>query len=67
MIRFNSQLHFLHVLNDAKPKARRSLLASASDELITAIAECAFNRLNRNHKLTKEEKKKFQKYKLALK
>jgi len=60
MITLKSQLHFLHVLNDAKPKARRSLLASASDDLIKAIAECVINILNGNHKLTKDENSKLQ-------
>ena len=66
MIRLKSQLHFLHVLKDAKPQARHALLASASDDLIKAIVECAINTLNGNHKLTKDEKSKLQKYKYRL-
>ena len=66
MSRLQSQLHFLHVLKDAKPQARRALLASADDELIKAIVECALNTLNGNHKLTKEEKSKLKKYKSRL-
>ena len=62
MSRLQSQLHFLHVLKDAKPHARRALLASANDELIKAIVECALNTLNGDHKLTKEEKSKLKKY-----
>ena len=61
-----SQLHFLHVLKKAKPKARHTLLASADDELIKAIVECAIDTLNGNHKLNKEEKSKFSKYKNRL-
>ena len=64
--RLQSQLHFLHVLKDAKPQATRALLASADDELIKAIVECALNTLNGNHKLTKEEKKKLKIYKDCL-
>ena len=56
MIRLRSQLHFLHVLRDAKPQARRALLASADDDLIKAIVECAINTLKGNHKLTRNEK-----------
>ena len=56
MNRLKSQLHFLHVLKDAKPQARRALLTFASDDLIKAIVECAINTLNGNHKLTKDEK-----------
>jgi len=56
MTRLKSQLHILHVLKDVKPKARRSLLASADDELIKAIVECAINTLNGNHKLTVEKR-----------
>jgi len=63
MNRLKSQLHYLHVLRDAKPKARRALLASADDNLIKAIVECAINTLNGNHKLTKEDKGKLSKYK----
>jgi hypothetical protein len=37
---------FLHVLKYAKPQARRSLLASAEDEPIKAIIECAISTLN---------------------
>ena len=46
MNRLKSQLNFLHVLKDAKPQARRALLATADDELIKAIVECAINTLN---------------------
>jgi len=56
MNRLKSQLHFLHVLKDAEPQGRRALLASAKDELIKAIVECAINTLNGNHKLTIDEK-----------
>ena len=66
MIRLKSQLHFLHVLRDAKPQARRALLASADDDLIKAIVECAINTLNGNHKLTGDEKNKLHKYKSTL-
>jgi len=66
MNRLKSQLHFLHVLKDAKPQARRALLASANDELIKAIVECAINTLNGNHKLTQDEKGKLKKYKNRL-
>jgi len=64
--RLKSQLQFLHVLKDAKPQARRALLASADEELIKAIVECAINRLNWNHKLTIDEKGKLKKYKNRL-
>ena len=66
MIRLKSQLHFLHVLRDAKPQARRALLASADDDLIKAIVECAINTLNGNHKLTRDQKSKLHKYKSRL-
>jgi hypothetical protein len=66
MNRLKSQLHFLHVLKDAKPQARRVLLTSANDGLIKAIVECAINTLNGNHKLTKEDKSKLIKYKSRL-
>lgn len=66
MKRLKSQLHFLHVLKDAKPLARRALLTSASDDLIKVIVECAINTLNGNHKLSKEEKGKLSKYKNRL-
>jgi len=66
MTRLKSQLHFLHVLKDAKPQARGVLLASAGDDLIKAIVECAINTLNGNHKLNKEYKNKLSKYKNRL-
>ena len=66
MSRLQSQQHFLYVLKDAKPEARRGLLASADDELINAIVECALNTLNGNHKLRKGEKSKLKKYKNRL-
>jgi len=62
----NSELHILHVLKDAKPQARRALLASADDELIQPIVECAVNTLNGNHKLIIDEKCKLKKYKNRL-
>ena len=60
MNRSQSQLHFLHVLKDAKPQARCALLASADDELIKATVECVLNTFNWNHKSTKEEKNKLK-------
>jgi hypothetical protein len=56
MNRLKSQLHFFHVIKDAKPQARRELLASADDDMIKVIVECVINTLNRNDKLTKDEK-----------
>jgi hypothetical protein len=50
-----SQLHFLHVLIDAKPRYICALFTSADDGLIKAIVECDINKLNGNHKLTKED------------
>jgi len=61
--RLKSQLHFLHVLKDAKLQARCALLASDDDELIKAIVECVINTLNGKHKLTIDEKSKLKKYK----
>ena len=58
MIRLKSQLHFLHVLKDAKPQPRRASLAVGSDDLIKAIVECAINTQNGNHKVTKDEESK---------
>jgi len=66
MNRLKSQLHFLHLLKEAKPQARRALLASAGDNLIKAIVGCAINTLNGNHKLNKEEKSILSKYKNSL-
>jgi len=65
MNRLKSQLHFLHVIKDAKPRARRALLISA-DDLIKAIIQSAINILNGDHKLTKEDKGKLSKYKNRL-
>ena len=61
--RLKSQLQFPHLLKDAKPQARRALLTFASDDLIKAIVNCPINTLNANHKLTKDGKSKFSKYK----
>jgi len=66
MNRLKSQLHFLHVLKDAKPQASRALFTSADDDLIKAIVECAINTLNGNNKLTKQDKGKSSKYKNRL-
>jgi len=66
MNRLKTQLHFLHVLKDAKPQTRRALLTSADDDLIKAIGECAINTSNGNNKLTKEDKGKLSKYKSRL-
>jgi len=59
MNRLKSQLHFLHVFKDAKPQARRALLASTTDDVIKTIVECEINTINGNHKLNKEEKSKY--------
>ena len=66
MKRLKSQLHFLHVLKEAKPQARRALLASANNELIKAIVECPINTFNGNDKLNKEGQSKLSKYKNRL-
>jgi len=63
MNQLKSQLHFLHLLKDAKFQARRVLHASACDDLIKAIVECAINTLNGNHKIIKREKSKLSKHK----
>jgi hypothetical protein len=60
MNRLKSQPHFLHVIQDVKPQASLALLASADDELITAIVKCAINTLNGNNKLTVDEKRKLR-------
>jgi len=56
MNRLMSHLHFLRVLKDAKPQARRALLTSADDDLIKAIVKYAINTLKGNRKLTKKFK-----------
>jgi len=66
MNRLKSQLHFLHLLKDAKLQTRRALLTSADDDLIKSIVECAINTLNVNHKLTKDDRGKLSKYKNCL-
>jgi len=66
MNHLKSQLHSFHVLKDAKPQARSVLLASASEELTKEIIEYAINTLNGNHKLSKEEESKLNKYKKSL-
>jgi hypothetical protein len=66
MNRLKSQLHFLHVLKDAKPQVRRALLQSASEDLIKAIVKCAINTPNGNHKPNKEEKSRLKQYKNRL-
>jgi len=52
MNRSKSQLHFLHVLKDVKPQAKRAVFESADYEFIQAIVECSINTLNGTHKLT---------------
>ena len=44
----------------------RPLLTFTSDDLIKAIVECVINKLNCNHKLSKEEKGKMTNYKNLL-
>ena len=66
MNRLESQLHLIHVLKDAKPQARHAFLASAADEFIKPIVECAINKLNGNYKLNKDEESKLKKYKNRL-
>jgi hypothetical protein len=63
MNRLKSQLHFLYVLKDAKPQARRASLSSARDDLIKAIVQCVINTLKGNHKLSNDVKSKLKKYK----
>ena len=53
MNRLKSHLNFLHIVKDAKSQARRSLLASASDDMLVDIVEYAKNTLNGNRELTK--------------
>jgi hypothetical protein len=53
MNRLKSQLNFLHVLKNDYPQVRCALFASADDDLIKAIVECAINTLNGNQKKLK--------------
>jgi len=66
MNRLKSYLHFLHVLKNDKHQARSALFASASNDLIKAIVQCAINSLHGNHELSKQEKCKLSKYKNRL-
>ena len=61
-----SLLHDFHVLRDAKPPSQTALLASADDDLIKSIVDCAIMTLNGNHKRTIDEKSKLSKYKNRL-
>jgi len=60
------QLHFLHVIKDAKSQARRALFAFADEEFIKVIVEWATITLNGNHKLTNDEYSRLKKYKNRL-
>lgn len=63
MNRLNSHKHFLHVLKNATPKARKAILQTADDDLIKALLECVINTLNGNHKVTPKVKSKLCKFK----
>lgn len=66
MQRLKSKKHFLHVLKNATPQVRKTILQGADDSLIKAILECILNTLNGNHKVSSSIKNKLCKYKKCL-
>ena len=56
----------LKVLSQAKPDARRAIIAQADGELIRAICECCLNILNGTVKLTPKQKKRLTRHKNCL-
>jgi len=66
MNRLTTQLHFIQGIKDAKPQATRALLASAGEDLIKALVQCAIKSLDGNHSLSKEENSTLSKYKNRL-
>lgn len=61
--RVKKHLDTLRVLKTAKPKLRQSVLASADNDLIHCLCECAHNVLNGNVKLSPGQKKILGKHK----
>jgi hypothetical protein len=66
MKRLKANQHFLHVLKNAKPKLRKSIVKECSDDALKTICEICINILNGNLKISKETGYQLKKYKKLL-
>lgn len=66
MASVKKHLSVLKLIQDAKPRLRKSIIIHSDLEFIKTILECIQNTLNGNIKLTDSEKKKLNKYKTVL-
>lgn len=63
MKRLKVHKHTLHVLKNCSPQVRKSIVSSASPELIKCLCEICVNMLNGNVKISKSNKKNLNGYK----
>lgn len=66
MASVNKHLPILKLVQFAKPKLRKSIIASCDVEIIKTIIECIQNTLHGNIKLTPAETTKLRKFKAVL-
>lgn len=66
MKRLKDHKHILYVLKNCNPEVRKSILKTASPELIKTLCEMCINTLNGNTKITPGYKKKLKTYKSSL-
>lgn len=64
--RLKDNKHILFVLKHASPKLRKAILKNASNDLIRVINEIAYNVLNGNPKIKKQDRDRLKKYKSQL-
>lgn len=61
-----THLELFKALEKAKPRVRKSLLETATCDLVRCLVEVAHNTLNGNVALTADEKKKLKKHRTSL-
>ena len=64
--RLKKHIPFLHVLKDASPKMRTSIIKAADAPLINTLSECSLNVLNGNQRISPQCKKLLTGYKNQL-
>lgn len=66
MASVKKHLPILKLLQSAKPKLRKSIVANCELDFINTLVECVFNSVNGNIPLTEAEKQKLKKFKTLL-
>lgn len=66
MASVKKHLPLLELIQSAKPKLRKSILATCDIDFVRTLLECIFNTLNGNINISDSDKKKLKQFKTIL-